>query len=85
LQRTSAWRSRKLDFADTPLTEAITEANRYSRLKIELRAPQYANARISGIFDAGRNEAVAEGVRAYFGLHIEHRGDDLIVLTQQAR
>jgi len=84
LQRASAWRTRKLDFADTPLAEAIAEANRYSRLKIELRAPQFAAARISGIFDAGRNEALAEGVRAYFGLRVEHRGDDLIVLTDKA-
>ena len=85
LHRVAAWRSRKLDFADTPLAEAIVEANRYSRLKIELRAPQYADAKISGIFDAGRNEALAEGLRAYFGLQVERPVEDLIVLTQQAR
>jgi transmembrane sensor len=85
LRRVSAWRSRKLDFADTPLSEAITEANRYSQQKIELRAPHLADARISGVFDAGSNEMLAEGVKAYFGLHVEHLGDDLIVLTQPAR
>ena len=85
LQRVSAWRARKLDFADTPLTEAIAEANRYSRLKIELRAREFADAKISGVFDAGHNEQFAEGVRAYFGLQVERSGDDLIVLTHQAR
>jgi transmembrane sensor len=81
LRRVSAWRSRKLDFVDTPLAEAISEANRYSRLKIELRAPELADARISGIFEAGHNDFFAEGLRAYFGLQVHRASDDLIVLT----
>jgi transmembrane sensor len=85
LRRTSAWRSRKLDFADTPLREAISEANRYSNLKIELRGAELADARISGVFEAGRNDSLAEGVRAYFGLRLERHGDDLIVLSPAAR
>jgi transmembrane sensor len=84
LQRASAWRARKLDFADTPLSEAISEANRYSNLKIELRGTELADARISGVFDAGRNDAVAEGVRAYFGLRLERFGNNLIVLSPAA-
>jgi transmembrane sensor len=85
LNRVTAWRSRKLDFTDTPLIEAIAEANRYSRQKIELRAPALEQATLSGVFDAGQNEAVADGLRAYFGLHIERAGDELIVLTQSTR
>jgi transmembrane sensor len=85
LRQALAWRARKLDFADTPLAEAVAEANRYSRQKIELRAPALRDARISGVFDAGRNEAVADGMRAYFGLQVERSTDDLIVLTQTAR
>lgn len=81
LQRASAWRQRKLVFADTPLAEAIAEANRYSRLKIELRAPGQTSAKISGTFDAGHNEAVAEGLQAYFGLRADRSGEDLIVLS----
>jgi transmembrane sensor len=81
LRRVSAWRSRKMDFVDTPLAEAITEANRYSRLKIDLRAPELADARISGIFEAGHNDIFAEGLRAYFGLQVHRAADDLIVLT----
>jgi len=85
LQRATAWRSRKLDFADTPLREAISEANRYSNLQIELRGAELADARISGVFEAGRNDSLAEGVRAYFGLRLERYGDDLIVLSPAAR
>jgi transmembrane sensor len=81
LRQVSAWRNRKLLFADTPLAEAIAEANRYSRIKIELRDAHLADARISGTFDAGRNEAVAEGLQAYFGLEAERPVADLIVLS----
>jgi transmembrane sensor len=85
LERATAWRSRKLDFTDTPLVEAIAEANRYSRQKIELRAPDLAQATLSGVFDAGHNEVLADGLRAYFGLRMEHVREDLIVLTQDTR
>jgi len=85
LRRVTAWHNRKLDFTDTPLSEAIAEANRYSRQKIELRAPGLAGETLSGVFDAGHNEALADGLRAYFGLRVERVGDDLIVLTQGAR
>ena len=40
-----------------------------------------ADARISGIFDAGHNDVFAEGLRAYFGLQVHRVRDDLIVLT----
>jgi transmembrane sensor len=85
LRRASAWRSGKLDFAETPLREAISEANRYSNLRIELRGAELADARISGVFEAGRNDSLAEGVSAYFGLRLERFGDDLIVLSPAAR
>jgi transmembrane sensor len=81
LQRASAWRTNKLDFFDTPLSEAIREANRYSKLKIELRGVDLADAKISGVFEAGRNDSVAEAVRAYYGLHLERVGDERIVLS----
>jgi transmembrane sensor len=83
VRRISAWRSRKLDFAETPLSEAIIEANRYSHIKVELRAPALSDARISGVFDAGRNDAFADALRAYFGLQVQRERDDLLVLTQE--
>jgi hypothetical protein len=36
------------------------------------------------VFEAGRNDSLAEGVRAYFGLRLERHGD-LIVLSPAAR
>ncbi|MBX5463405.1 MAG: FecR domain-containing protein [Steroidobacteraceae bacterium] len=81
IRRVLAWRARKLDFADTPLSAAIVEANRYSRVKIALRAPGLENVRISGVFEAGRNDLFAEGLESFLGLKAQRVGDDLIVLT----
>jgi len=81
IPRVSAWRARKLDFSDTPLADAIAEANRYSRVQIELDAPELQNARISGTFEAGRNDLFVEGLQSYFQLNIERQVDRRIVLT----
>jgi transmembrane sensor len=81
ISRASAWRARKLEFSDTPLADAVAEANRYSRIQIELDAPELQNARISGTFEAGRNDLFVEGLQSYFRLHVERAADRRIVLT----
>lgn len=81
VQRVTAWRARKLDFSDTPLPEAIAEANRYSRDQIVLHAPGLESARISGIFEAGRSEIFVEGLQSYFRFNVERTDDHRIVLT----
>lgn len=80
--RVTAWRARKLDFSDTPLLEAIAEANRYSRDQIVLHAPTLEDARISGSFEAGKNDLFVEGLQTYFHLSAEHLGDHRIILSE---
>jgi len=79
--RVTAWRARKLDFNDTPILEAIAEANRYSRDQIVLDAPALKDARISGTFEAGKIELFAEGLQTYFHLSAERNDDHRIVLS----
>jgi len=79
--RVTAWRARKLDFSDTPILEAIAEANRYSRDQIVLEAPALKDARISGTFEAGKNELLVEGLQTYFRLNVERSDDHRIVLS----
>jgi transmembrane sensor len=81
IPRVSAWRARKLDFSDTPLADAIAEANRYSRVQIELDARELQGARISGRFEAGRNDLFVEGLQTYFQLNVDRSSDRRIVLT----
>jgi transmembrane sensor len=81
LERVSAWKRRKLEFYDTPLAEAIADANRYSDTQIELRVPSLDGARISGTFEAGKNDLLAEGIQAYFQLRAVRTADGNIVLV----
>jgi transmembrane sensor len=81
LARVSAWRHRKLEFYDTPLAEAIADANRYSESQIELRVPALDGARISGTFEAGKNDLLAEGLQTYFHLRAVRTADGKIVLV----
>jgi len=78
--RTTAWRARKLDFSNTPILDAIAEANRYSREKIVLEAPLLKDSRISGTFEAGRNDLFAEGLQVFFALDVEHTADNRLIL-----
>jgi ferric-dicitrate binding protein FerR (iron transport regulator) len=50
-------------------------------VQIELDAPELQNARISGTFEAGRNDLFVEGLQSYFQLNIERQVDRRIVLT----
>lgn len=79
--RVTAWRARKLDFSDTPLLEAIAEANRYSRDQIVLEAPELMDARISGAFEAGKSDLFVEGLQTYFRLNVERGAGHRIILT----
>ncbi|MEJ1962145.1 MAG: FecR family protein [Gammaproteobacteria bacterium] len=82
--RVTAWRAHKLVFRDTPVIEAIAEANRYSREQIVLDVPGLANASISGTFALGKNEGFVEALQTYFQLDVERTGDDRIILTRRA-
>lgn len=82
--RVTAWRARKLDFSDTPILEAIAEVNRYSREQIVLDAPDLVDARISGTFETGKNEAFVEGLQTYFQLAVARTDSHQIVLTRRA-
>ena len=83
LPRVEAWRARKLDFSDTPLADAVAEANRYSTMQIVLEAPDLSTARISGTFVAGQNQAFVEGLQAYFHLDAERAGDRIVLTPRQ--
>jgi transmembrane sensor len=81
LPRATAWQARKLDFADTPLGDAVAEANRYSHDQIVLDAPSLRDARSSGVFQAGRNDLFVEGLQTFFHLRVERTDDGKLLLT----
>lgn len=69
-----------LHFDDTPLADAIAEANRRSRTNIRLGDPETGRLRVTGAFRAGDAEGLARAVEAAFRLRLERLPDDTLLL-----
>jgi transmembrane sensor len=52
-RRIDAWRTRRLEFSDTPLVEAVAEFNRYSSTRVVIGTPELESVRVSGAFGIG--------------------------------
>lgn len=72
--------SAMLQFDNTPLAQAIGEANRRSRGRIRLADRSIGELRITGAFRADDAEAFAESLAAAFRLHLERRTDGTLIL-----
>ena len=75
---------RMLQFDNTPLTQAVAEANRHSRTRITLADTSIGELKISGAFRAGDAGAFAESLAAAFSLHLERQPDGTLVLFAAA-
>ncbi len=53
LRRIDAWRTRRLEFNDTPLLQAVEEFNRYSATRVVVGTQQLESVRVSGVFNIG--------------------------------
>lgn len=72
--------STMLQFDDTPLEQAVAEANRRSRTQITLADPSIGELRVTGAFRAGDAAGFAETLAAAFRLRLERRSDGTFIL-----
>lgn len=77
------WTQGMLQFDDTPLPEAVTIANRYSRRQI-LLAGDLSALRVTGAFRAGDTIGLAKALAAAFSLSLEQRPDGALMLSRTA-
>jgi transmembrane sensor len=64
-----AWKRNEVMFDDVPLSEAVAEMNRYSRIPIVLgEGASMTKARVSGLFRPGDNLAFAHAIAELHGL-----------------
>jgi transmembrane sensor len=66
VDRLTSWREGRVRFADTPLTEAVAEMNRYSTTPIVIEDGKAGAIRISGAFETGRSKDFAAAVASLF-------------------
>jgi transmembrane sensor len=79
LDNATAWRRGQIILDDTPLSGAIAELNRYSKVKLVAERPEVQAIRVTGLFQTGDSLSFAHAVAQTFGLSVEER-DDVIVL-----
>jgi len=66
VDRLTSWREGRVRFADTPLSEAVAEMNRYSNIPIVIEDARAGEIRISGAFVTGRSQDFASAVATLF-------------------
>lgn len=79
LDNATAWRRGQIILDDTPLSAAISELNRYSKVKLIVERPEAQAIRVTGLFRTGDSSSFAHAVAQTYGLTVEER-DDAIVL-----
>lgn len=81
LGRIDAWRTRRLEFSNTPLADAVEEFNRYSSTRIVIGSRDLAERRVSGVFRIGEIDGFLYSLREALGVE-SHESAHEVVLMQ---
>jgi transmembrane sensor len=79
-----AWRVPKLEFSATPLAEAVPLINQYSRVRIEIGDASLGRVELSGVLRADNLYTLLRLLTHDYGIEVERRGSDRIVLQRGA-
>ncbi len=79
--RETSWTTGRLIFDGTPIRVAVTEVNRYSDAKIDLRASHIADIPVSGVFDTGDTDGFIAALQDLYGVTAERRPDGAVILS----
>ncbi|VVM39350.1 Protein FecR [Pseudomonas fluorescens] len=77
-----AWRQRQLVFRQQPLSEVVSELNRYWPGKTLVLGDALRNRVVSGVFEIDKPEAVIKALEYTLNLHTEHYTPYLLVLRE---
>ncbi len=85
IDRALAWRAGKIDLAGETLAAAAGEFNRYNTRKLIVRDPAFAQERLYGVFRIDDPEGFARSVRQSFGVEIDLRNTEEILIGADVR
>lgn len=81
----SSWTTGDVTFQDVPLSEAVSELNRYSRRKIVLAQGVDANRVVNGVFSSSDTADFVDAVSNLFGLQPTNRSNGDVELQPKVR
>lgn len=84
LGRIDAWRTRRLEFNDTPLTQAVEELNRYSRVRLVIGTPALRDVRITGLFRIGDVKGFLFSLREALGIEAYESANEVVLVKEAA-
>ncbi|HEY5760880.1 MAG TPA: FecR domain-containing protein [Steroidobacter sp.] len=83
LRRIDAWRTRRLEFSDTPLAQAVEEFNRYSDTRVVVGTTDLEAVRVSGVFRIGDTDGFLFSLEQALGVQtLEAAGEVTLVRIQ---
>lgn len=85
LAKALLWRDGHLVFENETLGHVVARMNDYGRDPIVISDPAVAGLRISGIFQAGHNEAFLKALTSYYGLAVTRRDHSVVIASANAR
>jgi transmembrane sensor len=76
------WLDGWLRFRNTPLSQVVAEANRYSPRKLRLSDSKLANLELNGNFRTGDSASIAAAVEQILPVRVEDRGANIVLLAK---
>jgi len=83
MARALSWQGVRLEFAELPLAEVVTEFNLRNRQQLVVEDAATGRLRVGGSFRADNVDAFVRLLEASFGVSAQRRDDGALVLRQQ--
>lgn len=75
----TSWSHGRLVFRGTPLSEALNEINRYSKVQVHLGEPDLGRLLVSGNFIPGDNRSIASAIASVLPLRPIESGNEILL------
>ena len=79
------WRFGRVQFADTPLSVALDEMNRYAPVPMRLADPSLGDLRVSGVFFTDGANGFLTAVSTMFDLTVERADAETVLVKREGR
>jgi transmembrane sensor len=79
------WLTHRLEVNDAPLADVLEDFSRYTSVPLRADTARIAALRVSAVLRTGDLDALRATLRGAFGLDIERRGGELVVIDGKSR
>ena len=77
-----AWRDNRIEFADTPLSDAVRLFNRRNRIQLAIESPSLVQRSITGVFWADDPEGFVRLLESAFPINSKRTGDSIVLRSE---